>query len=102
MNEKTHQMACPYCDEPVSELELRAQVYWHTEPKQRWAHYECSVRQTVGSVAHQLGKCSCYGGTEDDPEGMTKREAAKAALNLAKVLDFEERHNVRIRPKEFQ
>ena len=36
----------------------------------------------VGSVGHQLGRCSCFGGDEDDPPGMTVREAALAAVDL--------------------
>lgn len=43
-------------------------------------HYECTMRHVVGSVGHQKGKCSCFGGTEEDPPGMTRRQAAKAAL----------------------
>lgn len=46
-------------------------------------HYECGARAAIGSVGHQLGTCSCYGGTEDDPPGMTRREAARAALALS-------------------
>jgi hypothetical protein len=49
-------------------------------------HRECYLRMVVGSVGHQLGRCSCHGGTEEDPAGMTTREAARAALLL-----FEER-----------
>jgi len=42
-------------------------------------HLECFLRSIVGSVGHQKGTCHCYGGTEEDPEGMTMREAALAA-----------------------
>lgn len=42
-------------------------------------HYECRLRGVIGSVGHQKGLCSCFGGTEEDPEGMTKHEAAIAA-----------------------
>jgi len=44
-------------------------------------HFECSARGAIGSVGHQKKRCSCYGGTEDDPPGMTKRQAARAALD---------------------
>jgi hypothetical protein len=47
-------------------------------------HRECQVRAVVGSVGHQSGKCSCFGGTEEDPPGMTRREAARAAMRLAR------------------
>jgi hypothetical protein len=44
-------------------------------------HYECSMRDMVGSVAHQLRRCSCYGGSdEEDPPEMTWRQAARLAL----------------------
>lgn len=42
-------------------------------------HRECLARILVGSVGHQQKKCSCYGGIEEDPPGMDKREAAQAA-----------------------
>lgn len=42
-------------------------------------HYECGLRQVIGSVGHQKRLCSCYGGSEEDPPGMTRRQAAAAA-----------------------
>lgn len=45
-------------------------------------HRECMLRSIFGSVGHQKKKCSCFGGTEEDPPEMTKREAAKAATEL--------------------
>lgn len=42
-------------------------------------HSECSIRSIAGSVGHQTKRCSCYGGTLEDPPGATKREAAIAA-----------------------
>jgi hypothetical protein len=42
-------------------------------------HRECWTRMIVGSVGHQSGRCPCYGGSYEDPPGMTKREAAQAA-----------------------
>ena len=46
------------------------------------SHYECSLRAVVGSVGHQLKRCSCYGGDQEDPEGMTRRQAAVAASRV--------------------
>lgn len=45
-------------------------------------HQECQTRMFVGSVAHIKGECRCAvdGSTDTDPPGMTKREAAKAAI----------------------
>lgn len=45
-------------------------------------HYECGLRSVVGSVAHQLRRCSCYGGSWEDPPEMSAREAAVAAARL--------------------
>lgn len=46
------------------------------------AHRVCAVRQVLGSVAHIEQRCGCYvpGATESDPEGLTRREAAVAAM----------------------
>src|SRR6185312_6492 len=46
-------------------------------------HYECHARMVLGSLGHQQGRCSCFGGTDEDPPEMTTREAAKAALAFA-------------------
>lgn len=54
--------------------------------RRRYAHRECSLRQVVGSVGHQFGRCSCHGGKEEDPEGLTKRDAARAAVRLYEQL----------------
>ena len=43
-------------------------------------HLECFLRHLYGSVGHQGKRCSCYGGSEEDPHGMTKRQAAIAAV----------------------
>lgn len=43
-------------------------------------HRECLLRRVLGSVGHQQGKCSCFGGTYEDPPDMTPREAARAAV----------------------
>jgi hypothetical protein len=53
------------------------------------AHIECFLRQTFGSVGHQLGLCSCPGnaGIMDDPPGLSRRQAA-----LAAVEEFERSH----------
>lgn len=47
-------------------------------------HIDCFLCGVFGSAAHQQRTCSCYvpGSTEHDPPGMTKRQAATAAVNL--------------------
>lgn len=77
---------CPWCTEPVLPTD-RTDRFVHVTADgnvavQHW-HWECAARQAVGSVGHQLGRCSCFGGTEDDPPEMSRREAAQAALALA-------------------
>lgn len=46
------------------------------------AHRVCALRQVIGSVAHVDGVCGCYvvGAREGDPEGLTRRAAAEAAV----------------------
>lgn len=43
------------------------------------AHIECHLRSVLGSVAHIEGRCSCHGGDEHDPPGLSRRDAARAA-----------------------
>lgn len=45
-------------------------------------HRACFLRGIIGSVAHQLKRCSCYGGADDDDADLTVREAAQAAVDL--------------------
>lgn len=51
----------------------------------RVTHHECAMRGIIGSVGHQMRRCSCYVPqeiSEEDPAGMTRREAAIAAVAL--------------------
>jgi hypothetical protein len=45
-------------------------------------HWECALRQTIGSVAHIERRCSCYvpGSHENDPEDVSPRTAAHLAV----------------------
>lgn len=69
---------CGWCDEPV---EARHQHPAFDQP----LHFACGFRMVAGSVAHIEGRCSCFivGSEESDPPGMTKREAALAAVRAA-------------------
>lgn len=80
---------CLWCDEPIEEGDIgtiqgvaerapTGEIISRTQP----VHYECSMRSVLGSVSHVQGTCSCNipGSHEGDPEGMTKREAAIAAV----------------------
>lgn len=69
------QVTCHYCKEGFVEgdngLQLQCENVFHQE---------CLQRMVIGSVGHQRQKCPCFGGTEQDPPGMSKRNAAKAAV----------------------
>lgn len=73
-------MTCAWCDEPVSPLGLHPA--FQGEPM----HIECGFRSACGSVAHIEHRCGCYvpGSEEGDPPGMTKRQAARAAMDAFK------------------
>ena len=91
---------CLHCHEPIAERDvgsLMPVIRRATEQECQagageWAadirplHADCDIRMSVGSVAHLEGKCSCTGWpapwSEDDPPGMTRREAATAAADL--------------------
>lgn len=77
---------CLWCEEPVSAGERAEATVLVSEggPTMRWRHWECAARAALGSVGHQMGRCSCHGGTEEDPPGLTRRQAAQAAWDLAR------------------
>ena len=68
---------CLHCEEAVKEGDLGT-----VDGSGRPTHYECLMRGAVGSVGHQKRLCSCFGGTEEDPPGMTRRQAAIAACRM--------------------
>lgn len=81
-------MICPDCDEEIVKGELVMPFNDNT----LLMHYECGMRGIIGSVAHLQRRCSCYvkGASETDPPGMTRREAAKAALKLWDMIRLKE------------
>lgn len=72
---------CIFCDEEIAETDTGNIYPSITQNRliEKPCHYECQMRGIVGSVGHQMKKCSCFGGTEEDPPGSTKHEAAIAA-----------------------
>lgn len=74
-------------DEPSCEMTVLSDDFKTSE--MRLIHRECMLRKVFGSVSHQLGKCSCHGGSEEDPEGMTRREAAKASVHTYEQLNHQ-------------
>lgn len=72
----TERGLCMWCEEPVTAADAAIEMAAGT-----W-HKECAMRMVVGSIGHLDRKCSCYvksGPTEDDPPGLTRREAASVA-----------------------
>lgn len=65
-------MLCEYCTEPLLPHERPGGATVSV-------HEECLVRMILGSVAHQKRTCRCYGGSDHDELGLTKREAARLA-----------------------
>jgi hypothetical protein len=64
---------CPWCDDPVLPGDLRHALT-------PGYHYACALRATLGSIGHIHKRCSCFvkdGTAEDDPPGLTKRQAAR-------------------------
>ena len=61
--------ACGHCEEPLLPYERQVDHF----------HLECISRMILGSVGHQLRRCPCHGGTEEDPPGVSKREAPRQA-----------------------
>ena len=78
---------CLYCGEPIVESDrglLLPQGCISDEvrdPVNCPIHLECMIRSAVGSLGHLRRTCSCFGGEEEDPPNMTKRQAAIAAFN---------------------
>lgn len=79
---------CGYCADPIEEgdtgtLETYV-VLVDGEPvaETRPVHYECNMRQVIGSVAHVEGICSCNipGSIEGDPPGSSLHEGALLAV----------------------
>ena len=79
---------CFWCEESIGESDrgfLVPHASWkymagqEKIPPVQSIHLECMIRMTVGSLGHLRKTCSCYGGNEEDPPNMTKREAAIAA-----------------------
>lgn len=81
---------CLWCEEAVVEGDVGTMqavvdlVDGQPATSSRPSHYECSMRSVIGSVAHLEGRCSCVtpGAEEGDPAGMSRREAAIAAVRL--------------------
>lgn len=69
-------IACMFCGEPV----LATDKVSPAVVRGQHVHWECGLRRVVGGLNHLNGQCTCCGGTlPPDPEGVTRREAARMA-----------------------
>lgn len=75
---------CLHCEVPIAEGDDGVLMPVLDTKGARTAplHRECDLRMVVGSVGHQLKKCSCFGGHMDEPPGMNRRDGAIAAETL--------------------
>lgn len=74
---------CGWCDEPIEPGGRGAAAYTSPGGADFVAyHLECWLRATLGSVGHIEGRCFCVLGAagEEDPPGLTRRQAAVAAI----------------------
>jgi hypothetical protein len=69
---------CVHCGELIGPADSG---YYQAEGDYTF-HEACFLRGIIGSVGHQNGTCPCHGGTAEDPPGLSRREAALAALLL--------------------
>jgi hypothetical protein len=75
---------CTWCGEAVLDGEGKTlDVITTSGIDTRWIHDECEARGVIGSLAHVEGRCRCAvpGSEAGDPPGLTKRQAAQAALS---------------------
>lgn len=76
---------CLWCEEEVEEGDMGTMqaVVGAAGSSVRPIHHECSMRSVIGSVAHVEGRCSCFvpGALEGDDPRLTRRQAARAALD---------------------
>lgn len=76
---------CLQCDEPIGQSDdglVTMVLRSMSEPATREpVHAECQLRSVVGSLAHLEKRCSCYGGTDHETPGLTRRQEAIAVEN---------------------
>jgi hypothetical protein len=83
---------CVHCEEKIAEDDSgKATPYVRGDgtTETRHVHKECLMRMAVGSMAHLLKRCSCFGGeAPEDQTGMTLRQEALA------VWEWVEEHGI--------
>ena len=71
---------CLWCDELILHGDLVHSLI-------HGMHYACALRAVMGSIGHIHGTCSCYrkdGTAEDDPPGISKRQAANLVADYVR------------------
>lgn len=78
---------CLWCTEAIAATDRGVTMPYLSETGAVvvYIHIECHVRSVVGSIGHLRGECSCYGGTAEDPPGVSRRQAALEAAVLAEL-----------------
>lgn len=74
---------CYWCEEPIMRRDLRHALM----PEY---HYACALRAVLGSIGHLRGQCSCYvkdATAEDDPPGLSRRQAARLVADYVRQQD---------------
>jgi hypothetical protein len=74
--------ACEWCGEPIAFEDSGVALPCSSGPELSYRHRECFLREMIGSVGHQLKVCTCYGGDFEDPPELSRREAARAAVQF--------------------
>jgi hypothetical protein len=72
--------SCMWCEEAFAAGDSgeRRACFRREGPTVEHIHKECTLRMTVGCVAHLEGRCSCHGGADYTEPGLTKRQDALA------------------------
>ena len=75
---------CGYCGEAIGPADRGCIIPHLGEDgaSEKPFHFECHMRLVIGSLAQQQRRCSCYGGAEHEPPGMTLRQAAPGGIRL--------------------
>ena len=77
---------CVLCDEGIDQ---RYDAWVPLNPAQ-YAHHECSLREVVGGIGHQIAHEYWCKERHDPNAGLTYRQSAKLVLALVDVLGIDE------------
>ncbi len=71
---------CLWCKEGFAEGDAGMAIPSGMDGSFVYYHKDCFLRTILGSLGHQRKQCSCFGGTLEDPQGVSLREAATLAV----------------------